>query len=72
MRIKAAGKNATLVLLNAKASSVRAFDAMSIRRFMGGEETRVARAHPRAEGRLVKASLRTRVAKHTKARHRRV
>jgi D-alanyl-D-alanine endopeptidase (penicillin-binding protein 7) len=73
MRIKAAGKNATLVLLNAGASSVRAFDAMSIRRFMGGADadTRVARAHPRAEGRLIKASLRTRVAKHTKARHRR-
>ena len=72
MRIKAAGKNATLVLLNAGASSVRAFDAMSIRRFMGGEAapTRVARAHPRAESRLVKASLRTRVAKHGKS-HRR-
>jgi D-alanyl-D-alanine endopeptidase (penicillin-binding protein 7) len=73
MRIKAAGKNATLVLLNAGASSVRAFDAMSIRRFMGGadSDTRVARAHPRAESRLIRASLRTRVAKHGKSHHRR-
>jgi D-alanyl-D-alanine endopeptidase (penicillin-binding protein 7) len=42
MRITAAGKNATLVLLNAKASSARAFDALSIRRFMtGGDEPRI-------------------------------
>jgi D-alanyl-D-alanine carboxypeptidase/D-alanyl-D-alanine endopeptidase (penicillin-binding protein 7) len=60
MRIKAAGKNATLVLLNAKASSARAFDALSIRRFMTGGDAPV-----------VKASLRTRGAKHVKARHRR-
>jgi D-alanyl-D-alanine carboxypeptidase/D-alanyl-D-alanine endopeptidase (penicillin-binding protein 7) len=60
MRIKAAGKNATLVLLNAKASSTRAFDALSIRRFMTGGDAPV-----------VKASMRTRSAKHVKARHRR-
>ena len=60
MRIKAAGKNATLVLLNAKASSARAFDALSIRRFMTGGDAPV-----------VKASMRTRGAKHVKARHRR-
>ena len=69
MRIKAAGKNATLVLLNAGASSTRAFDALSIRRLMGGDDARVARAQAR-EGRTVKVSLRTRVAKHVKARRR--
>ena len=36
MNIKAAGKNATLVLLNAKASSVRIMDALSIRRLITG------------------------------------
>ncbi len=72
MRIKSAGKNATLVLLNAKASSVRAFDALSIRRFMAGDEERVARVNARSEARIVKVSLRTRGAKHVKARHRRV
>lgn len=71
MRIKAAGKNATLVLLNAGASSTRAFDALSIRRLMGHEEpaARVARAAPR-EGRAAKVSLRTRVAKHLKSSRR--
>jgi D-alanyl-D-alanine carboxypeptidase/D-alanyl-D-alanine endopeptidase (penicillin-binding protein 7) len=39
MRIKSAGKNATLVLLNAKANSARLMDAFNIRRFIsGGEE----------------------------------
>lgn len=40
MRIKSAGKNATLVLLNARASSARVLDALNIRRFLaGGSET---------------------------------
>ncbi len=66
MRIKTAGRNATLVLLNAGASSTRAFDALSIRRLMGGgAEPKMARA----DGRTVKVSLRTRVARHLK-RHR--
>ena len=34
MRVKLAGKNATLVLLNARASSVRFLDAMNVRRFL--------------------------------------
>lgn len=34
MRVKLAGKNATLVLLNARASSVRMVDALNIRRFL--------------------------------------
>ncbi|SFU64700.1 serine hydrolase [Pseudoduganella namucuonensis] len=38
MRIKSAGRNATLVLLNAGASSARLMDAFKIRRFIGGEE----------------------------------
>ncbi|GGC69843.1 serine hydrolase [Undibacterium terreum] len=45
MRIKAAGKNATLVLLNAKANSARLFDASSIRRFLGGEPEPEVVAH---------------------------
>jgi D-alanyl-D-alanine endopeptidase (penicillin-binding protein 7) len=36
MRIKTAGKNATLVLLNARANSVRVLDALSIRRMISG------------------------------------
>jgi D-alanyl-D-alanine endopeptidase (penicillin-binding protein 7) len=56
MRITAAGKNATMVLLNAKASSARIVDALNIRRFItGGDEPRVARA-PRAQPKLMKAS----------------
>jgi D-alanyl-D-alanine endopeptidase (penicillin-binding protein 7) len=46
MRIKTAGKNATLVLLNARANSVRIVDALSIRRLVSGaqaeEKTKVA------------------------------
>ena len=34
MRVKLAGKNATLVLLNARASSVRFLDALNVRRFL--------------------------------------
>lgn len=64
MRIKAAGRNATLVLLNAGASSTRAFDALSIRRLMGGEA-----AHARTHGRSAKVSLRSRPSKHVR-RHR--
>ena len=38
MRIKSAGKNATLVLLNAKASSARLMDALNIRRYIAGPD----------------------------------
>jgi D-alanyl-D-alanine endopeptidase (penicillin-binding protein 7) len=38
MRIKSAGHNATLVLLNAKASSARIMDALNIRRFIAGSD----------------------------------
>ncbi len=49
MRIKTAGKNATLVLLNARATSVRVLDAWNIRRFINGVDEQ-----PRA--RVVKVS----------------
>jgi D-alanyl-D-alanine carboxypeptidase/D-alanyl-D-alanine endopeptidase (penicillin-binding protein 7) len=50
MNIKAAGKNATMILLNANASSARILDALNIRRFITGEEApvRVAKASNRA------------------------
>lgn len=38
MRIKSAGKNATVVLLNAKANSARIMDALNIRRFIAGPD----------------------------------
>ena len=70
MRIKSAGKNATLVLLNARASSVRVFDALAIRRIMAGIDAEPARAHRRADTHIAKASLRNRGAKHAKLHHR--
>ena len=47
MSIKAAGKNATMVLLNAGASSARIMDALNIRRYINGKDPVVASA-PRA------------------------
>ena len=48
MRIKSAGKFATMILLNARANSVRAMDAVNIRRMLaaenGIEEPKVVRA----------------------------
>ena len=69
MRIRSAGKNATLVLLNANASSARIMDALNIRRFISGEEAPVARVRHRVSPRLmaahgapiIKTGLRTRV-----------
>ena len=51
MNITVAGKNATLVLLNASASSARILDALNIRRFISGEDpvARVAASAPRAK-----------------------
>ncbi|WP_374011327.1 serine hydrolase [Massilia sp. Se16.2.3] len=45
MKIKAAGKNATMVLLNASASSARILDALNVRRYLSGEEATIARAN---------------------------
>ncbi|MES2149581.1 MAG: serine hydrolase [Pseudomonadota bacterium] len=61
MRIKSAGRNATLVLLNARASSVRVLDALNIRRFMAGDEAAPIRT----------ASLRTHGKRSKTATHRR-
>lgn len=82
MQIKSAGKNATLVLLNAKASSTRIMDALNIRRFISGEEAPVAQARVRHRSRhsiiagngtpIIKAGLRSRVkAKAAKQQQRR-
>ncbi len=56
MRIKTAGKNATLVLLNARASSVRVLDALNIRRFISGAEeqpVRMAKSSRKSKSRRV-------------------
>lgn len=60
MRIKAAGKNATLVLLNAKANSARLMDALNIRRLVAGKDA--------AEPKVIRVAARSK--KHS-ARHRR-
>jgi D-alanyl-D-alanine carboxypeptidase/D-alanyl-D-alanine endopeptidase (penicillin-binding protein 7) len=53
MRITAAGKNATVVLLNASGSAARISDALNIRRFItGGDEPRIMKA----KGKAMKAS----------------
>jgi D-alanyl-D-alanine carboxypeptidase/D-alanyl-D-alanine endopeptidase (penicillin-binding protein 7) len=58
MRIKAAGKNATLVLLNAGASSVRVLDALNIRRHVLGDEAPAATSPVRARlGSRIKAAV---------------
>lgn len=61
MRIKTAGHNATLVLLNASANSARVLDALNIRRFIDGD-SQVATAEPPRHNkrRLAKVSLRQR------------
>jgi len=45
MRIKQAGKRATLVLLNAQASSIRVVDALQIKQFLSKTKTVVAMSH---------------------------
>jgi D-alanyl-D-alanine carboxypeptidase/D-alanyl-D-alanine endopeptidase (penicillin-binding protein 7) len=44
MRIRAAGKSATMVLLNAGTSSVRIADALKIRRMVAGRDAPKASA----------------------------
>ncbi len=65
MKVKAAGKNATLVLLNAGASSVRMLDALNIRRYVLGDSTPTANAAPRAKP----VAARHHVRKAKKRRH---
>jgi D-alanyl-D-alanine carboxypeptidase/D-alanyl-D-alanine endopeptidase (penicillin-binding protein 7) len=62
MRFKSAGKNNTLVLLNAKASSARLMDAFNIRRFVAGpdEKPKVMKASVSSKKKAVKQSKRTR------------
>jgi D-alanyl-D-alanine endopeptidase (penicillin-binding protein 7) len=71
MRFKSAGKNATLVLLNARANSARVMDALNIRRFIAGDEdgSQVHKAAMRnrrivaaneAAPKIIRASLRKR------------
>jgi D-alanyl-D-alanine endopeptidase (penicillin-binding protein 7) len=62
MRITAAGKNATMVLLNASGSSARISDALNIRRFIAGDDgPRVMRASAGA----MKAARTTKVVRDT-------
>lgn len=70
MKVKAAGKNATLVLLNAGASSVRVLDALNIRRYVLGDNTPTAfAATPRVKASA--AGSRSRRVKHAKVSARR-
>jgi D-alanyl-D-alanine endopeptidase (penicillin-binding protein 7) len=74
MRVKSAGKNATMVLLNAGASSVRILDALNIRRYVLNDTTPMASAAgPRFKasvgGPRIKASAGGR--KHAKVRRHR-
>jgi serine-type D-Ala-D-Ala endopeptidase (penicillin-binding protein 7) len=68
MRVKAAGKNATMVLLNAGASSVRILDALNIRRYVLGDTTPMAST----SGPHIRASVARGHVRHVKVRrHRR-
>ncbi|WBS00857.1 serine hydrolase [Pseudoduganella sp. SL102] len=59
MRIKAAGKNATMVLLNASGSSARIADALNIRRLItGNDEPRAITAATKVRGNPVSAKMR--------------
>jgi len=62
MRFKSGGKNNTLVLLNAKASSARLMDAFNIRRFVAGpdETPKVMKASAKTKKKAVKQSKRNR------------
>ena len=59
MSITTAGKKATMVLLNASASSARILDALNVRRYLAGEEAPVARiAKAARSSRIMKAGSR--------------
>ncbi|NVM79741.1 D-alanyl-D-alanine carboxypeptidase/D-alanyl-D-alanine endopeptidase (penicillin-binding protein 7) [Duganella sp. SG902] len=62
MRFRTGGKNNTLVLLNAGASSVRNMDAVKIRRLIAGpdEKPKVMKASVKSKKKAVKQSKRTR------------
>jgi D-alanyl-D-alanine carboxypeptidase/D-alanyl-D-alanine endopeptidase (penicillin-binding protein 7) len=70
MNIKTAGKNATMVLLNASASSARILDALNVRRFITGEPVnQVVRASSKAP-RFKASAGRSRVKASSKAKSR--
>jgi D-alanyl-D-alanine carboxypeptidase/D-alanyl-D-alanine endopeptidase (penicillin-binding protein 7) len=69
MRVKAAGRNATMVLLNAGASSVRVLDALNIRRYVLGDSTPMVSA--RASGPHIRASVPRGHVRHVKVRRHR-
>jgi len=55
MRMTAAGKNVSVVLLNAKASSARLMDALNIRRFItGADEPKMMKANGRKKAKASK------------------
>ena len=62
MRFKSGGKNNTLVLLNARANSVRLMDAFNIRRFISGpiEQPKVMKAAAKTKKKAIKANKRNR------------
>jgi D-alanyl-D-alanine endopeptidase (penicillin-binding protein 7) len=60
MRMTAAGKNVSVVMLNAKASSARLMDALNIRRFItGADEPKVMKANGRKKAKATKSRRRT-------------
>jgi D-alanyl-D-alanine carboxypeptidase/D-alanyl-D-alanine endopeptidase (penicillin-binding protein 7) len=71
MKVKAAGKNATLVLLNAGASSVRILDALNIRRYVLGDNSPTAFAASAPRVKASAGAVRTHRVKHVKVRARR-
>jgi D-alanyl-D-alanine carboxypeptidase/D-alanyl-D-alanine endopeptidase (penicillin-binding protein 7) len=75
MRIKAAGKNATMVLLNAGASSVRLLDALNIRRHVLGDTGPVSTTRtesPRMRASVGGPRIRASVGRGSHHRHRHV
>jgi D-alanyl-D-alanine carboxypeptidase/D-alanyl-D-alanine endopeptidase (penicillin-binding protein 7) len=58
MQITAAGKNATMVLLNADASSARILDALNVRRLITGKDAPKVKASVRKKAKATKTSRR--------------
>jgi D-alanyl-D-alanine endopeptidase (penicillin-binding protein 7) len=56
MRLNAAGKKATLVLLNARESSSRALDALNIRRFLANEAAPLTVTVPKRKRQVIQVS----------------
>jgi len=70
MRVKAAGKNATMVLMNVGASSVRIVDALNIRRYVLGDTAKVSTsAPPRISASAETPGLHVKTGTRARARH---